>query len=206
MERNREFRSKVLSIQSLAYTTKVALQCRVGRILLSTNSAGSIGYVYGTKWGSLPGGSDGKSNCLQYGRPRFNPWVGKTTWRRKWQPTPVLLPGKFHGWRNLVGCSSWGRKESGMTEGLQFHFHFHGNKWPLFIWHVYVPVSLSGMSDSLRLHGLYSLLGYLFMEFSSQEYWSGLLSPSPGRSYHTQINLWWILNQNIKRYYKVSWK
>ena len=30
-------------------------------------------------------------------RPRFNPWVGKTHWRRKWQPTPVLLPGEFHG-------------------------------------------------------------------------------------------------------------
>ena len=31
-------------------------------------------------------------------------------WRRQWQPTPVLLPGKFHGWRSLVGCSPWGRK------------------------------------------------------------------------------------------------
>ena len=32
--------------------------------------------------------------------------------RRQWHPTPVLLPGKSHGWRSLVGCSSWGRKES----------------------------------------------------------------------------------------------
>jgi len=32
----------------------------------------------------------------------FNPWVGKISWRRKWQPTPVFLPGKSHGWRNLV--------------------------------------------------------------------------------------------------------
>ena len=30
-------------------------------------------------------------------------------WRRKWQPTPVLLPGKSHGWRSLIGCSPWGR-------------------------------------------------------------------------------------------------
>ena len=30
-------------------------------------------------------------------------------WRRKWQPTPVLLPGKSHGWRSLVGCSLWDR-------------------------------------------------------------------------------------------------
>ena len=43
-------------------------------------------------------------------------------WRRQWHPTPVLLPGKSHGWRNLVGCSPWGRKESDMTERLHFHF------------------------------------------------------------------------------------
>ena len=30
-------------------------------------------------------------------------------WRRQWHPTPVLLPGKSHGWRSLVGCSPWGR-------------------------------------------------------------------------------------------------
>jgi len=34
---------------------------------------------------------------------RFDPQVGKIPWRRKWQPTPVLLPRKFHGWRSLVG-------------------------------------------------------------------------------------------------------
>ena len=42
-------------------------------------------------------------------------------WRRQWQPTPVLLPGKSHGWRSLVGCSPWGREESD-TERLHFHF------------------------------------------------------------------------------------
>ena len=36
-----------------------------------------------------------------------------TLWRRKWQPTPVFLPGKSHGWKSLVGYSPWGRKESG---------------------------------------------------------------------------------------------
>ena len=45
--------------------------------------------------------------------------------RRKWQPTPVLLPGKSHGQRSLVGYSLWGRKESDTTERLHFHFHFH---------------------------------------------------------------------------------
>ena len=40
----------------------------------------------------------------------------------RWHPTPVLLPGKSHGWRSLVGCSPWGRKESDTTK--RFHFHF----------------------------------------------------------------------------------
>ena len=43
-------------------------------------------------------------------------------WRRKWQSTPVLLPGEFHGWRSLVGCSPWSRKESDTTKRLHFHF------------------------------------------------------------------------------------
>ena len=43
-------------------------------------------------------------------------------WRRQWHPTPVLLPGESHGWRGLVGCSPWGRKESDTTEQLHFHF------------------------------------------------------------------------------------
>ena len=47
---------------------------------------------------------------------QFDPWVGKIPWRRKWQPTPVFLPGKSHGQRSLAGYSSWGHKESDMTE------------------------------------------------------------------------------------------
>ena len=42
--------------------------------------------------------------------------------RRQWHPTPVLLPGKSHGQRSLVGCSPWGREESDTTERLHFHF------------------------------------------------------------------------------------
>ena len=41
---------------------------------------------------------------------------------RRWQPTPVLLPEKSHGWRSLVGCSPWGRSELDTTERLHFHF------------------------------------------------------------------------------------
>ena len=44
--------------------------------------------------------------------------------RRQWHPTPVLLPGKSHGWRSLVGCSPWGREESDTTWLEWLHFHF----------------------------------------------------------------------------------
>src|SRR5574341_813097 len=53
--------------------------------------------------------------------------------RRQWHPTPVLLPGKSHGPKSLVGCSPWGRSESGTTERLHFHISLscigggHGN-------------------------------------------------------------------------------
>ena len=55
--------------------------------------------------------------------------------RRQWHPTPVLLPGKSHGRRSLVGCSPWGREESDTTERLHFHFSLsrigEGNGNPL---------------------------------------------------------------------------
>ena len=50
------------------------------------------------------------------------PLPSTSTRRRQWHPTPVLLPGKSHGQRSLVGCSPWGRWESGTTEWLHFHF------------------------------------------------------------------------------------
>ena len=53
--------------------------------------------------------SDGKESACK--RPGFNPWVRKIPWRRNWQPTPVFLPGKFHGQRSLAGYSPRGRKE-----------------------------------------------------------------------------------------------
>ena len=60
--------------------------------------------------------------CLQCRRPGFDPWVGKMTWRREWQPTPEFLPGEFHGQRSLAGYSPWRCKESDTTEQLSFRF------------------------------------------------------------------------------------
>ena len=66
-------------------------------------------------------------------------WIFVNTWpnnrRRQWQPTPVLLPGKSHGQRSLVGYSPWGCEELDMTERLHFHFSLshigEGNGNPL---------------------------------------------------------------------------
>ena len=49
-------------------------------------------------------------------RCKFNPWVGKIPWRRAWQPTPVLLPGEFHGRRSLADYRLWGHKGSDTTK------------------------------------------------------------------------------------------
>ena len=62
--------------------------------------------------------------CLQCRRHRtlgFDPWVGRIPWRRKWQPTPVFLPGKSHGQRSLEGYSPWVLKELETTKQLSTH-------------------------------------------------------------------------------------
>ena len=64
------------------------------------------------------GGSCGKESENQCRRHKFNPWVWKIPWRRKWQPTPVFLPGESHGQTSLEGYSPWGHKESDRTEQL----------------------------------------------------------------------------------------
>ena len=57
-------------------------------------------------------------NLPQCRRPGFDPWVGKIPWSRKWQPTPVFLPGESHGQRSLASYSPWSRNESDTTERL----------------------------------------------------------------------------------------
>ena len=76
----------------------------------------------------FPGGASGKESacrCRRCQRHRFDPWVRKISWRRKGQPTPVLLPGKFHRQRSLVGYSLWGLKELDPTERAHVCKHAH---------------------------------------------------------------------------------
>ena len=71
----------------------------------------------------LPRSCTGKESTCQSRRHRFDPWVRKIPWRRKWQPTPVFLPGESHGQRSLAGDSPWGHKESDITEWLSTYIH-----------------------------------------------------------------------------------
>ena len=100
---------------------------------------------------SLPGSSVRgifQARVLEWGAIAFSEWyitaIKKNVFesvycfmsgRRQWHPTPVLLPGKSHGWRSLVGCSPRGREELNMTEQLHFHFSLsciaEGNGSPL---------------------------------------------------------------------------
>ena len=87
-------------------------------------------YLTGLLWAGFsldltscfPGGSNGEEIYLQCRRLRFSPWVRMIPWRRNRQPTPVFLPGEFHGQRSLLGYS-WDRKESDTTEQLTTFFY-----------------------------------------------------------------------------------
>ena len=104
----------------------------------------------------FPGGSE-VNNLLQCRTCRFNPWVGKIPWRRKWQPTSVFLPGKSHSQRSLAGYSPWGLKDLDVRAAC------------------YVT---SVVSNYLRPHGLQPpTTPRPLCPFSRQEYWSGLPFP-----------------------------
>ena len=74
-------------------------------------------------------------------RCRFDPWVRKILWRRKWQPTPVFLPGKSHGQKSLTSYSPWSRKELDTTE------HTHNTHTHL--------LSFSGQSHEVAIMTFY---------------------------------------------------
>ena len=66
----------------------------------------------------LPRWLSGKESTCQCRRRGFDPWVGQTPWRRKWQPSQVFLPREFHRQRSVMGYSPWSCKELDMTEHI----------------------------------------------------------------------------------------
>ena len=128
-----------------------------------------------------------------------NSKVGKFLWRREWQSTPVFLPGEFHGQKSLAGYSPWGGKESDTTERLTYIHNIHIHSFPLpifpielyefFIYFTCVCYPLS----RVRLFVTPRTVAHqasLSMEYSRQEYWSGLPFPSPEELPNPGIELW----------------
>ena len=85
---------------------------------IKNRTAGSCGSFGLPRWLSS---KESACQCRRCKRCRFNLWVRKIPWRKKWQPTPAFLPGKFYGQRSLAGYSPWGHKESDITERLSMH-------------------------------------------------------------------------------------
>ena len=83
-------------------------------------------YTHTHTWG-FPGGASCKEpncQCRRSKRCGFDPWVGKTPWRRAWQPTPVFLPGESQGQRGPAGYGPQGHKQLDTTEATQ-HTRMH---------------------------------------------------------------------------------
>ena len=80
-------------------------------------------------WG-FPG-KESACQCRRHKTQEFAPWVKKIPWRRKWQPSPVSLPGKSHGQRSLVGYSPCGCRESHTPERLTLFIFMQDHYWRL---------------------------------------------------------------------------
>ena len=87
-------------------------------IPLQEQSLQNRGYTSMYRLPSWLSGKEPTCHCRSCRRRGFDPWIWKLPWRRKWQPTPVFLPGKSHGQRILAGYSPWGHRESDPTERL----------------------------------------------------------------------------------------
>ena len=81
-------------------------------------------FIYSLLGGNFPGGSDGEESACNAGDMSSIPGLGRSPWRREWQPTPIFLPGEFHGHRRLACYSPWGRKESDANKQLTHTFFF----------------------------------------------------------------------------------
>ena len=81
----------------------------------------SAGVEFTYRW---PSGIESACQCRRCKKCSFDPWVGKISWRRKWQPMPVFLPGEFHEQRSLVGGKESDRTEYACTPYLEFSYRF----------------------------------------------------------------------------------
>ena len=86
--------------------------------------------------------------CRRCKRCGLDPWFGEIPWRRQWWYTPIILPRKCHGHRNMVGYSPWAHKELDTTERAHTHM-----QWKLWLSDMYLTaifLTMKEMSDSLQ--------------------------------------------------------
>ena len=112
LENPRDGRARWAAVHGVAQS-----RTRLKRLSSSSSSSSSMSFIGFLWWCS--------GICLQCRRHRFDPWVRKIPWRRKWQPTQVFLLGKSHGQMNLAGYSPWGHKESDTTEHTHRYTYMH---------------------------------------------------------------------------------
>ena len=113
-----------------------------------------------------------KEFICQCRRQGFDLWVRKIPWRRKWQPTPVFLPGKFHGQRSLAGYSPGSHKESDMTERLRtcicvciyVHTHTHIYIYIYLLTYVFLKISSFCFLKKRQSFSFTSLLWVISLE------------------------------------------
>ena len=108
-------------------------------------------------------------------RLRFDAWIKKIRWRRKWQPTAVFLPGESHGQTSLAGYSPWGRKEVDTTERLSMHVVMsRARKWRASAGDRKYTMVLVGVPGYLVganwIVAIFSLLPAVFLSTKGQQY------------------------------------
>ena len=84
--------------------------CHIPCVATANSNAGILIKTVYWEYGGFPRSSVSKESACSAAHPGWIPGSGKIPWRRKWQPTPVSLPGKSQGQRSLMGCSPWGRR------------------------------------------------------------------------------------------------
>ena len=132
----------------------------------------------------LPGWLSGKEPICQCRRRGFDPWVGKIPWRRKWQPTPVFLPGKSHGQRSLAGYSPWGSKELSTAKWRSARARTHARA------HTHTHTHTCRFSHWLHYHPLLSRpLGY-FSSLQESSFCAAVNSQPQGPVYRTNKSAW----------------
>ena len=107
----------------IAALFSIAKTCRQPKFILTEEWIQTLWYIYMMDYYSVIKKEWNDAICSNMdGHIDYHTKWSKSA-RRQWHPTPVLLPGKSHGWRSLVGCIPWGHQESDMTEQLHLHVH-----------------------------------------------------------------------------------